>query len=55
MATTDRVVIGGVGTHKDVHVAAVIDERGKISGTASFATSAKGCRELQGRSRPQAA
>ncbi len=46
MTRTSRVVIGGVDTHKDVHVAAVIDEVGKIIDTASFATSAKGCREL---------
>ena len=46
MTRTSRVVIGGVDTHKDVHVAAVVDEVGKIIDTASFATSAKGCREL---------
>jgi len=46
MTRTSAVVIGGVDTHKDVHVAAVIDERGKIIDTASFATSAKGCHEL---------
>jgi transposase len=46
MTEVDRVVIGGVDTHKDVHVAAVIDEVGKILDTGSFATSAKGCREL---------
>lgn len=46
MAKTDRVVIGGVDTHKDVHVAAVIDEVGKILEVASFETTAKGCRKL---------
>ena len=46
MTRTSRVVIGEVDTHKDVHVAAVIDEVGKIIDTASFATSAKGCAEL---------
>ena len=46
MTRTSRAVIGGVDTHKDVHVAAVIDEVGKIIDTASFATSAKGCAEL---------
>ena len=46
MTRTSRVVIGGVDTHKDVHVAAVIDEVGEIIDTASFATSARGCREL---------
>ncbi|MDA8296592.1 MAG: IS110 family transposase [Actinomycetota bacterium] len=46
MTRTSRVVIGGVDTHKDVHVAAVVDEVGKIIDTASLATSAKGCNEL---------
>jgi transposase len=36
MPSEAQVVIGGVDTHKDVHVAAVIDERGKILDTASF-------------------
>lgn len=40
------VVIGGVDTHKDVHVAAVIDERGKILDTKSFETGVTGYREL---------
>ena len=46
MPSEERIVIGGVDTHKDVHVAAVIDEVGKILDSASFKTSAKGCREL---------
>ena len=46
MAKVDRVVIGGVDTHKDVHVAAVVDEVGKILDTASFATTAKGYQAL---------
>jgi hypothetical protein len=29
MSQKQRIVIGGVDTHKDVHVAAVIDDRGK--------------------------
>lgn len=35
-------VFGGVDTHKDVHVAAVVDERGKILDTASFDANSKG-------------
>ena len=31
MAAADRQVIGGVDTHKDIHVAAVVDEQGRIS------------------------
>ena len=46
MPSEQRIVIGGVDTHKDVHVAAVIDEVGKILDSASFKTSAEGCREL---------
>ncbi len=48
MSSQDRVVIGGVDTHKDVHVAAVIDARGQILATASFAATAKGYRQLLG-------
>jgi len=46
MPSEAQVVIGGVDTHKDVHVAAVIDERGKILDTASFSATVKGYREL---------
>ena len=33
-----RSVIGGIDTHKDVHVAAVLDELGRLLSTASFPT-----------------
>ena len=46
MTDIDRVVIGGVDTHNDLHVAAVVDERGKILGTKSFAATTVGYREL---------
>lgn len=46
MTQEQRLVIGGVDTHKDVHVAAVIDERGKILDTKSFETGVMGYREL---------
>jgi transposase len=39
-------VIAGVDTHKDVHVAAVLDECGRLLGTASFATTTIGYRQL---------
>jgi len=32
-----RAVIGGVDTHKDAHVAAVIDDLGRILGVETFA------------------
>ena len=46
MPSEAEVVIGGVDTHKDVHVAAVVDERGKILDTKSFLATATGYREL---------
>jgi transposase len=39
-------VIGGVDTHKDVHVAAVLDELGRLLATATFATTTVGYRRL---------
>lgn len=37
-------VIGGVDTHKDLHVAAVVDHRDRVLGTASFPTTRHGYR-----------
>src|SRR6187200_1591382 len=39
-------VIGGIDTHKDVHVAAVLDELGRLLATRSFATTTTGYRDL---------
>lgn len=39
-------VIGGVDTHGDVHVGAVVDNTGRILGTASFPTTPAGYRRL---------
>ena len=39
-------VIGGVDTHKDVHVAAALDHLGRELGTESFPTTPHGYREL---------
>jgi transposase len=39
-------VVGGVDTHKDVHVAAVIDATGACVGTRSFPTTSSGYRAL---------
>jgi transposase len=36
MASSTRPVTGGVDTHKDTHVAAVVDHLGDVLGTASF-------------------
>ncbi|WP_432759947.1 hypothetical protein [Klebsiella pneumoniae] len=31
---TEAAVVGGVDTHKDLHVAAVVDQNNKVLGTA---------------------
>ena len=38
MTQNSKVVIGGVDTHKDVHVAAAIDDNGAMLGVRSFST-----------------
>jgi transposase len=42
----ERSVLGGVDTHKEVHVAAVIDDLGRILATAEFAATRNGYRRL---------
>ncbi len=39
-------VIGGIDTHKDIHVAAVLDEHGRLLATRSFPTTTTGYRQL---------
>ena len=41
-------ITGGIDTHLDVHVAAALDDHGGLLGTASFATTPDGYRELAG-------
>ena len=41
-----RHVVGGVDTHKDLHVAAVVDERDRVLGSRSFATTRQGYRQM---------
>jgi len=41
-----RGVVGGVDTHKDLHVAAVVDDRDRVLGTRSFATTRQGYRQM---------
>ena len=41
-----RRVVGGVDTHKDLHVAALVDERDRVLATASFATTRQGYRQM---------
>ena len=40
------VVVGGVDTHKDLHVAAVVDGGATVLGTESFSTTRAGYRAL---------
>ena len=46
VATVDQVIIGGVDTHKDLHLAAAITETGHLLGTAAFPTTPQGYRHL---------
>jgi transposase len=46
MAETITDVVGGVDTHGDIHVAAVVDSCGRILDTASFAATGPGYRRL---------
>lgn len=46
MLEVSRVVAGGVDTHKELHVAAVIDTGGTVLGTHSFSTTRAGYRAL---------
>lgn len=39
-------VVGGVDTHKDLHVAAIVDEQDRVLGTRSFATTRQGYRQM---------
>jgi transposase len=47
-AQPDRVVFGGIDTHKDIHVAALLDGVGMVVGTAEFPTTRAGYRQLLG-------
>jgi transposase len=48
IASTSRVVVGGIDTHKDLHVAAVLDTAGVLLGTEAFSTTRAGYRALVG-------
>ena len=39
-------VIGGVDTHKDLHVAAVVDDHNRALATASFPTTRQSCGKI---------
>jgi transposase len=42
--STDRRVVGGVDTHKDLHMAAVVDEQDRVLGTECFPSTRQGYR-----------
>jgi transposase len=42
----ERRIVGGVDTHKDLHLAAAVDERDRVIGTQSFATTRQGYRQM---------
>jgi transposase len=46
VAASSPVVLGGIDTHKDLHVAAVIDTQERVLGTRSFSTTRAGYRAL---------
>ena len=48
MTDLTRMVTGGVDTHKDIHVAAAVDELGRTLGPESFPTTTAGYRQLFG-------
>lgn len=42
----ERGVVGGVDTHKDLHVAAVVDAQDRVLGSRSFPTTRQGYRQM---------
>ena len=43
---TEADVVGGVDTHKDLHVAAVVDQNNKVLGTQYFPATRQGYRQM---------
>ena len=46
MSENDRIVFGGVDTHRDTHVAAVVDAAGRVLGSAPFRADVPGYERL---------
>jgi transposase len=46
ISSVSRQVVGGVDTHKDLHVAAVVDEQDRILASESFATTRQGYKQM---------
>jgi transposase len=45
-SVTNRFVIGGVDTHKDLHVAAIVDEHNRVLGSQCFPTTRHGYKQM---------
>lgn len=43
---TETAVVGSVDTHKDLHVAAVVDQNNKVLGTQYFTATRQGYRQM---------
>ncbi len=43
---TEAAVVGGVDTHKDLHVAVVVDQNNKVLGPRYFSTTRQGYRQM---------
>lgn len=43
---TETAIVGGVDTHKDLHVAAVVDQNNKVLGTQYFSATRQGYRQM---------
>ena len=43
---TDRLLLGGVDTHKDLQMVAVVDEHDHVLGTECFASTRQGYRQM---------
>ncbi len=46
MSENDRIVFGGVDTHRDTHVAAVVDATGRVLSSAPFRADVPGYERL---------
>ena len=46
MSENDRIVFGGVDTHRDTHVAAVVDAAGRVLSSAPFRADVAGYERL---------
>ena len=44
--SSDRRIVGGVDTHKDLHVAAVVDEVDRVLASQCFATTRHGYKQM---------